>query len=225
MKKVDGVLKECMQLFKENADNIVNVNSEEIRRQTKNCECGVHNVNNIHRGSLGMSVNFLGIRYLYRFKSACHNGRFAKAFEPLLITDEMRELAERFNIPLKLKATYDQQQFDAIDHFFCQREGLPEPGDQFAEQGVRLNMPGDISHTVTHRQSGVLTKARKVRQESHVIVLDTDTTERDIDAVYRAKSGEPSVKKPRLAQRVLEAGDISDVTGWTILHFNNPLFK
>ncbi|XP_070547436.1 uncharacterized protein [Ptychodera flava] len=210
---VEEARKECMQLFKENADTVVKVNSEEIRRLAKERENGVNNAMNTHARSLGMLVNFLGILYLYRFKSACHNGRFAKAFEPLLITDEMRELAERFNIPLKLKATYDQQQFDAIDHFFCQRDGLPEPGDRFSEQGVQLMMPGDISHTVTHRQSGVLTKARKVRQESLVGELIADTTERDIDVVYRAKSGEPSVKKPRLAQRVLEAGDTSDVTG------------
>ncbi|XP_070547440.1 uncharacterized protein [Ptychodera flava] len=213
IKKSIEALEGFMQLFKENANNMVNVNSEEIRRRTKEREFGVHDVKNIYPSSLGMLVNFLGILYLYRFKSACHNGRFAKAFEPLLITDEMRELAKRFNIPLKLKATYDQQQFDAIDHFFCQRDGLPKPGDQFAEQGVQLNMPGDISHTVTHRQSGVLTKGRKVRQESLVRVLDTDTIERDIDAVYKATSGEPSVKKPRLAQRMLEAGDMSDVTG------------
>ncbi|XP_070547452.1 uncharacterized protein [Ptychodera flava] len=190
MEKVDEVLKECMQLFKENADNAVNVNSEEIRRRAKKRENGVHDAVDIHLSSLGMSVNFLGIICLYRFKSACHNGRFAKAFEPLLITDEMRELAERFNIPLKLKVTYNQQQFDAIDHFFCQSDGLTKPGDQFAEQGVQLKMQGNTSHTVTGRQSGALTKARKVRKESLVRVLDTDTTERNIGAVYKVMVSE-----------------------------------
>ncbi|XP_070551072.1 uncharacterized protein [Ptychodera flava] len=49
----------------------------------------------------------------------------------------MRELAERFNIPLKLKATYDQQQFDAIDQSFCKlgSKNSPNGSKDFEEMG------------------------------------------------------------------------------------------
>ncbi|XP_070547832.1 myosin-2 heavy chain, non muscle-like [Ptychodera flava] len=70
-----------------------------------------------------MLLNFLSILGLYRFKSSVQTGRFAELYEPWLITDEMREIAAKVNLPLKLQVTYDKKKFDELDAFFIERDG------------------------------------------------------------------------------------------------------
>ncbi|XP_070547688.1 myosin-2 heavy chain, non muscle-like [Ptychodera flava] len=70
-----------------------------------------------------MLLNFLSILGLYRFKSSVQTGRFAELYEPWLITDEMREIAAKVNLPLKLQVTYDEKKFRELDAFFIKRDG------------------------------------------------------------------------------------------------------
>ncbi|XP_070547811.1 uncharacterized protein [Ptychodera flava] len=162
-----------------------------------------------------MAVNFLGIIYLYRFKSSCHNGRFAKAFEPLLITDEMRELAKRFNIPLKLKVTYDQEQFDAIDHFFCKRNGLHRFDGQSAQPGVKRKMPDDggdcNGHSVQLTKSEAMKKGG-VGMASGIAIITKDS-------VVEEKYGDEGGQKSNFEDGVLKAGGIPDIKDTKLLAF------
>ncbi|XP_070570585.1 uncharacterized protein [Ptychodera flava] len=71
--------------------------------------------------SLGILLKILTLYYLYRLKQTCRSRNLAKALEPLLITDEMREIAAKVGITLQLKATYDMVKFEEIEHFFINR--------------------------------------------------------------------------------------------------------
>ncbi|XP_070547628.1 uncharacterized protein [Ptychodera flava] len=213
--QIDLVEKRIQEMAEEIARKVANGDIKEINIRIQRKQFGIYCISNLHASSLGMAVNFLGILYLYRFKSACHNGRFAKAFEPLLITDEMRELAKRFNIPLKLKATYDQQQFDAIDHFFCQRYGIPNVSGQFAESGAKLYMPRDSD--LNHGRSGDIQNFAMVERESLGRASDVDTIMRDSEVEHESK--EPHFTGPRLEEAVLAAGDKSGVTDTQLLVF------
>ncbi|XP_070550220.1 uncharacterized protein [Ptychodera flava] len=73
--------------------------------------------------SLAILLRFLTLYNLYRLKQTCRSGSLARAFEPLLITDEMREFAAKVGIKLHLKATYDQEQFREVELFFIKRDG------------------------------------------------------------------------------------------------------
>ncbi|XP_070557800.1 uncharacterized protein [Ptychodera flava] len=73
--------------------------------------------------SLGILLKILTLYYLYRLKQTCRSRNLAKALEPLLITDEMREIAAKVGITLQLKATYDMVKFKEIERFFIIRDG------------------------------------------------------------------------------------------------------
>ncbi|XP_070573959.1 uncharacterized protein [Ptychodera flava] len=73
--------------------------------------------------SLGILLRLLTLYNLYRVKQTCRCGSLAKAFEPLLITDEMREIAAKVGIKLQLKATYNQERFKKVELFFIKRDG------------------------------------------------------------------------------------------------------
>ncbi|XP_070558198.1 polyamine-modulated factor 1-binding protein 1-like [Ptychodera flava] len=73
--------------------------------------------------SLAILLRFLTLYNLYRLKQTCLSGNLAKAFEPLLITDEMRKMASQVGVQLKLKATYNEKKFKGVELFFMNRDG------------------------------------------------------------------------------------------------------
>ncbi|XP_070556630.1 uncharacterized protein [Ptychodera flava] len=73
--------------------------------------------------SLAILLRFLTLYNLYRLKQTCRSGSLARAFEPLLITDEMREIAAKVGITLRLRATYDEKRFKDVELFFINRDG------------------------------------------------------------------------------------------------------
>ncbi|XP_070570882.1 uncharacterized protein [Ptychodera flava] len=73
--------------------------------------------------SLGILLKILTLYYLYRLKQTCRSRNLAKALEPLLITEEMREIAAKVGITLQLKATYDTVRFEEMERFFINRDG------------------------------------------------------------------------------------------------------
>ncbi|XP_070547437.1 uncharacterized protein [Ptychodera flava] len=217
VQEIDDAVKRFKQLFDLNAKRVANDDGTEVSRIMEREKLGAQETKNLHTKSLGMAVNFLGILYLYRFKSACHNGRFAKAFEPLLITDEMRELAKRFNIPLKLKATYDQQQFDRIDQFFCKRDGLHRLDGQFAQQGVQRKMPAEGDDI--HGRLGQMTQFEDVKKGNVGRASDIDILTKDVVEEY----GQPGDvdQKPNFEDAVLEASGIPYITDTKLLAFKS----
>ncbi|XP_070573279.1 uncharacterized protein [Ptychodera flava] len=74
-------------------------------------------------GCLGIVLKILTLYYFYRLKQTCRSRNLAKALEPLLITDEMRDIAAEVGIKLQLKALYDTATFKKIEHFFINRDG------------------------------------------------------------------------------------------------------
>ncbi|XP_070557078.1 uncharacterized protein [Ptychodera flava] len=79
--------------------------------------------NTVTAESLGILLKILTLYYLYRLKQTCRSRNLAKALEPLLITDEMREIAAKVGITLQLKAMYDMAKFEEIELFFINRDG------------------------------------------------------------------------------------------------------
>ncbi|XP_070547851.1 uncharacterized protein [Ptychodera flava] len=123
IQKISESLLRCKQTLKRKADQIIEDGIEELKRLCCDANVGVNQVTKITIGSLGMLINFLSILGLYRFKSSVQTGRFAELYEPWLITDEMREIAAKVNLPLKLQVTYDEKKFDELDVFFIKRDG------------------------------------------------------------------------------------------------------
>ncbi|XP_070571585.1 uncharacterized protein [Ptychodera flava] len=103
-------------------------------------------------GSLRILLRFLTLYALYKLKQSCRSGSLAKAFEPLLITDEMREIAAKAGIKLQLKATYDTEKFEEVEVFFINRDGggiQPVKFDSFDVQAETLeNMTLDSDGAV-----------------------------------------------------------------------------
>ncbi|XP_070547710.1 uncharacterized protein [Ptychodera flava] len=118
----EGLLR-CKQSLKRKADQMIEDEFEELKRLCCNANVGVNQVTKITRGSLRILLNFLSILGLYRFKSCAQTGRFAEIYEPWLITNEMREIAAKVNLSLKLQVTYDKEKFDELDAFFIKRDG------------------------------------------------------------------------------------------------------
>ncbi|XP_070547852.1 restin homolog [Ptychodera flava] len=123
IQKITESLLRCKQTLKRKADQIIEDGIEELKRLCCDANVGVNQVTKITDGSLRMLLNFLSILGLYRFKSSVQTGRFAELYEPWLITDEMREIAAKVNLPLKLQVTYDEKKFDELDAFFIKRDG------------------------------------------------------------------------------------------------------
>ncbi|XP_070569335.1 uncharacterized protein [Ptychodera flava] len=77
----------------------------------------------LRAGCLEILLKLPGLYNLYRVKQTCKSANLAKAFEPLLITDEMREIAAKVGVTLQLKATYDEESFKEVELFFINRDG------------------------------------------------------------------------------------------------------
>ncbi|XP_070547833.1 uncharacterized protein [Ptychodera flava] len=122
IQKVNRAFNQCQQCLKRKAEQTINEDSEKLERLCYEAHCGVNRVTNLKEGSLGMLLNFLSILGLYRFKSSVQTGRFAELYEPWLITDEMRQIAAKVNLPLNYKLL-QQGEVDELDSFFIERDG------------------------------------------------------------------------------------------------------
>ncbi|XP_070547692.1 uncharacterized protein [Ptychodera flava] len=139
IQEVSEALNRCPQCLKRKVEQIIEEGNVEIlKRICYNADIGVNQVTKVENGSLGMLLNFLSILGLYRFKSSAQTGRFAELYEPWLITEEMREIAAKVKLPLKLQVTYDEKNFDELDAFFIQRDGvLSDSYSHSAEEEVQ----------------------------------------------------------------------------------------
>ncbi|XP_070546261.1 uncharacterized protein [Ptychodera flava] len=100
-------------------------NNTSVQRVDQNCRdnFGEVTVTSMKQKCLAISLDLPTLYNLYRLKQTCLSGSFPDSFEPLLITDKMREEAEKVGLQLKLKATYDQARFDELELFFINRDG------------------------------------------------------------------------------------------------------
>ncbi|XP_070546259.1 ribosome-binding protein 1-like isoform X2 [Ptychodera flava] len=101
-------------------------NNTSLQRVDQNCRNSFGEgtvTKSTKRDSLAISLDLPTLYNLYRLKQTCLSGSFPDSFEPLLITDKMREEADKVGLQLKLKATYDQARFDELELFFINRDG------------------------------------------------------------------------------------------------------
>ncbi|XP_070571563.1 uncharacterized protein [Ptychodera flava] len=124
--------------------------------------------------SLGILIRFLALYTLYKLKHTCRSGSLAKAFEPLLITDDMRKMAAAAEIKLQLKATYDTKKFKEVELFFINRDGGGVQPVKFSNAFAKEDNDGDTFFD--YYDSG-FTKDSKVQFKSN----DTETSQTDID--------------------------------------------
>ncbi|XP_070545673.1 uncharacterized protein [Ptychodera flava] len=122
--KLNATWKECNGDFETNA-NEVTINEESQQTVHYNCEehFGKVKVKGTEQSSLAIHLDLPTVYNLYRLEHTCLSGSFPDSFEPLLITDKMREEADKVGLQLKLKATYDQARFDELELFFINRDG------------------------------------------------------------------------------------------------------
>ncbi|XP_070545681.1 uncharacterized protein [Ptychodera flava] len=101
------------------------VDNNSVQRVDQNCRdnFGEVSVTSMKQDSLAISLDLPTLYNLYRLKQTCLSGSFPDSFEPLLITDKMREEADKVGLQLKLKAIYDQARFDELELFFINRDG------------------------------------------------------------------------------------------------------
>ncbi|XP_070546206.1 myosin-6-like [Ptychodera flava] len=122
--KLKAAMKRCKEEFhKKSSQVIANKGSQETINN--NCEehFGEAKVTGINNCSLAIQLNLPTLYNLYRLEHTCLSGSFPDSFEPLLITDKMREEADKVGLKLTLKATYDQARFNELELFFINRDG------------------------------------------------------------------------------------------------------
>ncbi|XP_070569238.1 uncharacterized protein [Ptychodera flava] len=121
---VDSAWKVCEQGLKRRIEKVLHDehDCEEVKRVCKK-NLGEVDPYSFSNKSLAILLRFLTHYNLCRLKQTCRSGSLAKAFEPLLITDEMREIGVKVGMTLQLKATYDQEKFAELEIFFINRDG------------------------------------------------------------------------------------------------------
>ncbi|XP_070564022.1 uncharacterized protein [Ptychodera flava] len=124
MNALNAVWEFCEQALKRKVQEVVadEDGCQEVKKLCKK-KLGDVNTTSLTVKCLAMVQNFLTLYNLYRLKQTCRSGSLAKAFEPLLITDEMRKMASTVGITLQLKVSYDQERFKEIELFFINRDG------------------------------------------------------------------------------------------------------
>ncbi|XP_070577455.1 uncharacterized protein [Ptychodera flava] len=126
MSNLEAAWRYCKQALKRKAENVVGDKDAGCQLCKKICKKELGDdvdPTNLTAESLGMLIRFLTLYNLYKLKQTCRSGSLAKAFEPLLITDEMIEIADKVGLKLQLKATYDTEKFKEVELFFINRDG------------------------------------------------------------------------------------------------------
>ncbi|XP_070545712.1 coiled-coil domain-containing protein 186-like isoform X2 [Ptychodera flava] len=192
------------EMDKTECEAITNNNS--VQRVDQNCRdnFGEVSVTSMKLDSLAISLDLPTLYNLYRLKQTCLSGSFPDSFEPLLITDKMREEADKVGLQLKLKATYDQARFDELELFFINRDGGGlEPVklyDDFnvANDAEEITVPIDDEDTVTDQTSDTMVTER-VDSSSQ-----TEQGEYDIQSKYEMETLESQLKEAKEEKGTLE---------------------
>ncbi|XP_070545711.1 tripartite motif-containing protein 2-like isoform X1 [Ptychodera flava] len=194
------------EMDKTECEAITNNNS--VQRVDQNCRdnFGEVSVTSMKLDSLAISLDLPTLYNLYRLKQTCLSGSFPDSFEPLLITDKMREEADKVGLQLKLKATYDQARFDELELFFINRDGGGlEPVklyDDFnvANDAEEITVPIDDEDTVTDQTSDTMVTERvdSSSQTEQGESLD------DIQSKYEMETLESQLKEAKEEKGTLE---------------------
>ncbi|XP_070545708.1 cingulin-like protein 1 [Ptychodera flava] len=123
-KKLKAAWEKCKAQHEDTTNEVI-TNEESQQTVSKNSRkhCGNVKVKGTKKSSLAIHLDLPTLYNLYRLEHTCLSGSFPDSFEPLLITDKMREEADKVGLQLKLKATYDQARFDELELFFINRDG------------------------------------------------------------------------------------------------------
>ncbi|XP_070573145.1 centrosomal protein of 128 kDa-like [Ptychodera flava] len=123
--KLNAAWRDCKHAMKRKVEGVVADEDDcgDVKKVCKKILGDEVDPTSLTAKSLGILLRLLTLYNLYRVKQTCRCGSLAKAFEPLLITDEMREIAAKVGIKLQLKATYNQERFKEVELFFINRDG------------------------------------------------------------------------------------------------------
>ncbi|XP_070573519.1 uncharacterized protein [Ptychodera flava] len=96
MNNLKAVRRDCKQALKRRVEDVLGDQDgcQEIKKACKQ-KLGDVDPSSLTAKSLAILLRFLTLYNLYRLKQTCRSGSLARAFEPLLITDEMREIAAK----------------------------------------------------------------------------------------------------------------------------------
>ncbi|XP_070571574.1 uncharacterized protein [Ptychodera flava] len=135
--------------------------------------------------SLAILLRFLTLYNLYKLKQTCRSGSLARAFEPLLITDEMRKIAAEAGIKLQLKATYDTKKFEEVEVFFINRDGGGIQPVKFYDNIIEEENDENLTFD---RHDTVVTEDGKLQLKSNV----TESGQTDSHQKDQGKRKDPS---------------------------------
>ncbi|XP_070549125.1 myb-like protein X [Ptychodera flava] len=161
--ELDNTWRYCNNEFDKKVEDVIaSEASQQTAQQLCQKNCGEVTTTKFKSGSLKISLNIPTQYNLYRVRHTCKSGSFPDSFEPLLITDKMREEADKVGLQLKLKATYDQARFDELRLFFleCDGGGLEpvEIHDDIIEAEDAEEIPVYIDTEETNQKSNTVTE-------------------------------------------------------------------
>ncbi|XP_070569239.1 uncharacterized protein [Ptychodera flava] len=179
--KVKAAWKECQRMHKRKVEEVLEDEgvSQEVKKLCKD-KVGDVDPSSLKAESLAMLFRLLTLYHLYRLKQTCRSGSLAKAFEPLLITDEMREIAATVGITLQLKAAYDSEKFRLVELFFINRDGGGiEPLKKYDDVIDEMHIEDDTSDCTVedgHQHGGdnAKTDVTQIGEQSKILVLGFD---------------------------------------------------
>ncbi|XP_070571504.1 uncharacterized protein [Ptychodera flava] len=161
--------------------------------------------------SLAILLRFLTLYNLYRLKQTCRSESLARAFEPLLITDEMREIAAKVGIKLHLKAMYKEERFREVELFFINRDGggiqpLTTNDNVLAADSVEETQLSSQDEETCHNEgklSDVSLEDIQQKVDEQLIKQDTQTS--PITTVRLSSQTRSSVPPKKLEQQLTDS--------------------
>ncbi|XP_070550107.1 triadin-like [Ptychodera flava] len=192
------------EMDKTECEAITNNNS--VQRVDQNCRdnFGEVSVTSMKQDSLAISLDLPTLYNLYRLKQTCLSGSFPDSFEPLLITDEMREGAEKVGLQLKLKATYDQARFDELELFFINRDGV----DLNLSKCIMMSLREKMMKRYSLMMKTLIRNLMQWSQEELIVVLRLNTDSplkiSNINLRWKGATLESQLKEAKKEKATLE---------------------
>ncbi|XP_070575460.1 uncharacterized protein [Ptychodera flava] len=203
--KLKSAWRDCKWALKRKVDEVVADENDcgDVKKVCKKKLGDEVDAKSLREKSLAILLRLLTLYNLYRVKQTCRCGSLAKAFEPLLITDEMREIAAEVGIKLQLKATYNPERFKELELFFINRDGggiqpmkihdvLAEDSDEDVQMSSnKAEETGYIGDNVTEIS---LDNFKEEKDPSKLLLLEIDpaleiksSTETSVQTMFKAE--------------------------------------
>ncbi|XP_070573415.1 uncharacterized protein [Ptychodera flava] len=119
----NAATRNCQAMFDRTVHEVVNDPASYRKVQTVVKEKFDAQVETMKQKCLDLALNLPKLLSLYKYRGSCRSGSFAKALEPLLITDEMKQESAKVGMKLMLRVSYSEEEFKLVEKVFITRDG------------------------------------------------------------------------------------------------------